>query len=106
MLSQSSKANSWLQATAEEADLEIDDNMIDEIGDEEERQLKSTKAKKMVDQARKKLKRLLNSPLESFGSGDAFLGSKCQVKRTKHNNTKKVFVPESYRRRGLVVVAK
>ena len=82
VISQSSKEKNWLQQNAEEADLELDDYLMEEIDNKGEAQQNDAKSKKNLEKLKAKLNHLLNTPLE------------------KANQT------TSNRKRGFIVVAK
>ncbi len=66
--SQSSKEKHWLTQSAEQADLEIDEFMVNEIGDQATQKKQETLSKKALDKAKYQLKELLDTPLEDTTS--------------------------------------
>lgn len=64
MASQSSKEKHWLQQNANDADLEIDEVLEQEIGTKQAQKAQETLSKKALDKARFELKVLLDKPLE------------------------------------------
>jgi len=62
--SQKTKESSWLQQNASQADLELDDYMVEEEGTREEQQSASKMSKKALDKAKAELQRLLDTPIE------------------------------------------
>lgn len=62
--SQSSKEKHWLQQNANDADLEIDEFLEQEIGTKQSQKAQETLSKKALDKARFELKVLLDKPLE------------------------------------------
>ena len=61
---QKSKEKNWIQQNAEDADLEIDDYLMEEIDSKGECQQNDAKSKKNLDKLKAKLNSLLNTPLE------------------------------------------
>lgn len=96
--SQQTKSTSWLQSTAEEAELEIDDNMMHELEEESKRNVKADQqsgpsegSKKSIEKAKKQLKALLARPLHES---------------TVAKQMSSARIPESQKRRGFVVFAR
>ena len=61
--SQKDKEASWLNQTASEAGLDLDDYMIEEEGTKEKQQQQSKKSKKKIERARTELKAMLDKPV-------------------------------------------
>jgi ATP-dependent RNA helicase DDX24/MAK5 len=66
--SQSSKDNHWLQQNADQADLEIDEYLVHEVGDKASQKAAETTSKKALEKAKYELRQLLETPLEDTGS--------------------------------------
>ncbi len=62
--SQSSKEKHWLQQNASQADLQMDEYLENELGDEATQKAQETTSKKALEKARYQLKVLLDTPLE------------------------------------------
>lgn len=82
VISQKSKEKNWLQQNADDADLELDDYLLEEYDNTGETQQNDAKSKKNLEKLRAKLNSLLNTPVE------------------------KATQTVSHRKRGFVVVAK
>lgn len=67
--SQSMKEKNWLHQNAKDADLELDDYLLDEVGTGDVQQEKTVKSKKALERARMELKNLLETPIEVAKSG-------------------------------------
>jgi len=99
--SQQTKSASWLQTTAQEAELELDDNMLFELEEDAKHAPKqglqpgstgvTGGSKKGIEKAKKALKALLSKPLHESAV-------------TKQMNSARI--PESQKRRGFVVFAR
>jgi len=64
VISQKSKEKNWLQQNADDADLELDDYLIEEMDSKGDAQQNDAKSKKNLEKLKAKLNNLLNTPLE------------------------------------------
>lgn len=60
---QDSKQHNWLLDTAKAAELSLDEEMLNEVGDEETRSVKTAQQKRALDQAKMELRQLLQEPV-------------------------------------------
>lgn len=63
VITQQSKQQNWLLETARQTDLNMDDHLMEEVGDEDGRVEQSLKSKKQMDRVKLELKSLLDEPV-------------------------------------------
>ena len=69
VISQKSKEKNWLQQSADDADLDFDDYMHDEIDTNDNNSNNDIEKKKNLEKLKSKLNHLLNTPLEKANQG-------------------------------------